>query len=495
MSEFSRTVFKNSSWGLAAQLAIKVLSFAFSVIVIRRLGADDFGQYSAVLAFVGAFAVLSDLGLGVYGVRQIARWRAGQDGIRSAEMLYADVMVLRLILSFATSILLFALSWLTRRPWVMIGAIGINSLSLFLYAIQGSNDMVLSGYERLDISARSKIVNQLVFVIFGGLVLFLGWGYYGLILANLIAVSLMAAMTWRGVRKIGLQLGAINWPRWASVLKASLPFGIIGLALGLSYKFDTILLNVFRSDTETGYYGAAYNLVFTAFVISGTVNSSIFPSLTREYGRNPDRISGIMQTTLRYLMIISLPIAFGAWALAKSLITFLYSADFQPAVPALAVVIWAVPLMYASDFLGYIVLITNQERRAARAVCISTAANIMLNLILVPRFGVVAAAAMTVLTELILVGQYTYYLRDQLRQLRWIEFLGKPLLASILMAGVVVGIRDRIAFLPAVLTGVIVYGLLLAWFRAIGKQEFQFLRSLLGRGSLANPIQVEDGNS
>ena len=55
MKDFSLTVLRNSAFGMAAQLAIKVLSFGFSVLIIRHLGAETFGQSAAVLAFAGMF--------------------------------------------------------------------------------------------------------------------------------------------------------------------------------------------------------------------------------------------------------------------------------------------------------------------------------------------------------------------------------------------------------------------------------------------------------
>ena len=85
MPKLALTVFRNSAIGLAAQLIIKVLSFAFSILIIRNLGASAFGQYSAVLAFGITFSILSDLGLSPYAVREIARLRDQPDGIRKGE--------------------------------------------------------------------------------------------------------------------------------------------------------------------------------------------------------------------------------------------------------------------------------------------------------------------------------------------------------------------------------------------------------------------------
>ena len=148
MQKLSHTILRNSAFGMVAQVLIKVLSFGFSVLIIRNLGASSFGQYSAVLAFGITFAFISDLGLGPYAVREIARYRDQPDGAEKAEQLYSNVLAFRLILSGITTVLVILAAWLTGRPALMIGAIALNSLGLFLYGIQGSSEALLMGFER-----------------------------------------------------------------------------------------------------------------------------------------------------------------------------------------------------------------------------------------------------------------------------------------------------------------------------------------------------------
>src|ERR1051326_9025484 len=106
MMQFTRIVARNSAWGLAAQFGIKILSFSFSVLVLRRLGAEEYGQYSAVLAFGAMFVFLGDLGISPYLVRQIARSRNSDDGRAHAQHLFGNALVLRLLLSCIAAVLM-----------------------------------------------------------------------------------------------------------------------------------------------------------------------------------------------------------------------------------------------------------------------------------------------------------------------------------------------------------------------------------------------------
>lgn len=474
--KFSLIVARNSAFGMMAQVAIKALSFAFSVLIVRNLGADAFGQYTAVLAFGTVFAIFSDLGLAPYAVRQIARWRNLPDGAEQTGRLYGNMLALRLLLAVATSLALIATAWLTNRPVLMIGAIAINSTTLLLYGVQGSSESVLAGFERLDLTAGVKVLNQLVFVAVGTLALVAGLGYYGLILANVIGVALMAWVSWQAVRRLGVRPQRVVTADWRKLLRASLPFGVIGLALGLSYRFDSVLLNIFRSDAETGYYNAAYNLVFSAVLVSNVFNAALYPSVTRQATVAPGALPKIYGRALRYLLVMSLPIAIGGWALADRIIPFLFDEAYRPAIPAFQIIIWVTPLMFASELLGYIVVIDDKENRAARAILVSTGLNVVMNLLLVPALGFVAAAVMTVVTEAVLVGQYLWLQRAMLRRLDWGRTLVRPLIAALTMGAAVLALRPYLDFPVNVAAGVAVYAVLLIALGVVGRDELRFVR-------------------
>ncbi|MBX6771941.1 MAG: flippase [Chloroflexi bacterium] len=487
MSWIFKTPIRNSIIGLAAQLAIKALSFIFSVVIVRHLGAAVYGQYAAVLAFGAVFVFLSDLGLSTYTVREVARLRGADDGAARIAELYGAVLRLRLPLAVLTAGLLIGTAWLTGRPPAMVGAIALGTIGLLMYSVQGTADAVLAGFERLDLSAGAKVLNQLVFVLAGAIALLAGLGYYGLIVANLLGVALMTHVCWQATRSLGASPRYyLRGPIW-SLLRASLPMGIIGFTLGLSYKFDSVLLDLFRGDAETGYYNAAYNLVFSAVVISNVLNTALYPSLTRQAAMESAVLPGIYQRMLRYLLMLSLPIAVGTCLLADQIVHFLFSSAYTPSIAVLRLIIWVTPLMFTSEFLGYIVIIHGNEDRAARAVMISTGANVLLNLLLIPRLGLLAAALMTLLTEAILVGQYLWMLRSVIARFDWTAVLLRPLAAAAVMGCAIFPLRSLP--LPLVLMGgVLTYGGMAIALGLVGREEIAIVRSL--RGSPNRPAPV-----
>ena len=477
MSNFFRSVARNSAFGMAAHVTIKVISFTFTVLVIRRLGAEVYGQYAAVLAFGAVFVFFADLGLSPYTVRQVARLRDLPDGKAEIEKLFGSVLGLRFLLSLGAAAAIIATAWLTGRPTEMIVGVALGTIGLVIYSIQGAADSVLAGHERIDISAGAQVVNQVTFVLLGTLALLLATGYYGLIFANLGGIVLMTLIVWQGVR-LGVRPALPLPTMWLPLLRASIPFGIIGFTLGLSYKFDTILLNIYQGDVITGYYNSAYNLIFSVLVISNVVNTALYPSLSRQFVTRPDSLPAIQQRMLRYLLMIALPIAIGGCVLAPKIIDFLYGADYAAAALPLSILIWVVPFMFVTEFLGYVIVVSGAERRVAWAIALSTTINVGLNVLLIPIYGVLAAALLTVFTEAVLLSQYLWVLRDRLRLVNWNLTLARPVLAAAVMGGVVFLLRNELYLPINIALGAVTYMALLVALGVVGRPEFDLLQNI-----------------
>jgi O-antigen/teichoic acid export membrane protein len=476
--DVASTVLRNSMAGIGAQVIVKALSFTFSVMVVRQLGVEQFGQYAAVLAFGAIFVFLADLGLGGYMVREVSRNRPRPDGNSQIARLFGAGLALRAVLAIVAGLLMIVFAILTNRPVPMIVGIALGALGLFVYSIEGTCESVLAGFERLDISAIARVANQAVFVVGGTIVLLVGTGYYGLVGVNVFGATLMGLICWRATRRLGVVPSGPQPSEWPTLLRASAPFAVIAGALGLSYKFDSVLLNVMRGDVETGYYNAAYGLVFASAFISNSVNTALYPTLSRQVENNAESLARIYGHVLRYLMIAALPIAFGGWALADQVVMLLFGLSYAPAAPALAILVWVVPLMFASELLGYIVVVRGSERRVARAVVVSTAVGVGCNLLLVPWLGFHGAALMTVATEALLVSQYTWYLRKELAQIPWNRTLARPFTAALLMGLLMVLLRDQPVPLIVLIAGA-TYSSLLLLFGVLGHDDLHTLRSMM----------------
>jgi O-antigen/teichoic acid export membrane protein len=478
-----RSIARNSAFGMVGQLLIRALSVLFGIAVVRRFGSDTFGQYASVLAFVSLFSVLSDLGLGAWGVRAVA-----EDRTRTSALIWR-IASLRVVLSLATAVLIIGCAVLLY-PMQQVIAIAIATGSLFLFGVNGAFDMAWLGHERLDVSSAISVVNQIAFVVIGTAVLVMHGGVIALIIASLVALAIATAVSWERARR----LLAVAPPRpvlrdaWPLV-RACAPIGIVQITLLISYKADTVLLSLFRDNATVGIYAVAYNLIFSLMLLSHSVNLALFPALSRA-ANDHVTLTQLSARAMKYLLAVSVPIAFGGALLAPRLIPLLYTDAFRQSATVLRIVIWVLPLMFLTEFCGYYANAVHRERAAGLAALIMAGVNIACNIVCIPLFGVWAAAIITVITEAVFLVLYLWILRDRsvfraLARLGW-----RPVLASAGMAAALIALPIRLLPLT-IAVGMAVYGGLFLLLRGVTRDEIiAFLPGRVVRPRRATAITV-----
>ncbi len=420
-------VVRNSLYNLLAQIIIKLVSFGFLIFVVRQLGSTEFGKYSTATAFVAVLMVLCDLGVGSYISREIARDES------QTEVLLGNMMALRFSLALVFIVLSSGLGWLLGYSPEIVAAIFLISSSQLMFAVQSTLDAVLLGTQRLGASALASLLNQLVLVGSGVILLLLGTGFLGLVVASLVGTAAATTLNYRSVRRRGARIRFIFSPRsWPGFIKKGLPFGINQFALSLTYKLDSLMLGWFWGLRVVGVYSVAYNLIFTLATLSNSINLALFPYMARQYAANPEAVRQNFGRFLRYVLILSLPMATIGCVLAEPLTGFLFSPAYSESGLALAILVWALPLMFLNELLGYIAATIGQERQMATLRIVNAVSNLGLNAFAIPAFGLLGASVTTVLTELIGLVQFIRLFRGQQVFPPLLEWFLRPAVAAIL---------------------------------------------------------------
>ena len=473
--DFVSTVARNSAFVIGVQVVMKALAFLFNIFVVRRLGDVHFGKYAAVMAFIDIFAIFSDLGMAPYVLREIARDR------KSIYWLLPNVVVMRILLSGVVVVVATLTALSLGKEQDMVLGIFIAACGLFLYAIQGPMDSVLMAWERLDYSASLSLVRQLVFWGLGILFLINGWRFVGLLIASLAGVACVAILQSVIVfRRIEFRNLRLSTRRWGELLKAGLPFGISGLSFSLQGRFDSVLLSLTLTDAVVGWYNIPLQLIQMLMLLARSVCTSLFPSLTRAYSLDPESIYGIVHRALKYLLIISLPIAVGGTILADKLIITLYTDEFVNSILLMRILIWTLPLMFLAELMGALIMVLRQERAGAKINVLNAAISVGLDLLLVTTAGVSGAALARVSARGIRTWQYWRLLGSKLLVgKRWKELL-RVVLASACMGAAILFLRDLNLVLTIGIGGVL-YTVFLFGFRAVEWDEAKQMQVYLSR--------------
>jgi O-antigen/teichoic acid export membrane protein len=233
-----------------------------------------------------------------------------------------------------------------------------------------------------------------------------------------------------------------------------------------------------------------YNLTVMMLLSAQSLAISIYPTLIREYDSGRGSIQDTVQRALRYLLLLSLPMAVGGMLLADRIIILLYGWEFAPAIPVMQILVWALPFMFLSEILGRTSVTMHLEKRMVRVTIIRALIGIGLNVALIPSFGGIGAATAAVVTWMVRIVLYTAIIG---RAMLWKESI-EPLLrvvgAGALMGGIVWLLRDasflaalddKITLLLLIGTGAVVYSVASLLLGAVSPGEARYVYDVARR--------------
>jgi O-antigen/teichoic acid export membrane protein len=322
-------------------------------------------------------------------------------------------------------------------------AIAFYTAALIPELISDSFSATFYAHERMEYPAAISSVTTVLRVTLGTLVLLLGYGFVGLaavsLLVNLATALILGTLATRLFFAPKLQFDS-RFIR--TMAQDSFPLMVNNLLSKVFFLSDVLLLRPLRGDVEVGYYGAAYRYIRGLDVIPSYFTLAIFPLISRFAESQRDSLVRAYVLSVKILVMIALPIAVGTTFIAQELILILAGPEFLPSVLALQLLIWYTPVGFINSVTHYVLIAINQQRFLTRAFLFGAAFNILTNLLLIPRYGYAAAAAITALSEVALLIPFYYCVRQNLTRLPWVEVFWRPGLAAALMAALMWLLRD-----------------------------------------------------
>jgi O-antigen/teichoic acid export membrane protein len=338
------------------------------------------------MAYVAVFGIFTDWGMSSYIVREMA-----EDPKRTSWLL-PNAMGIRVGLSLIMTLVAPLSAYLLGKETDVVLGILLASVSLILYGIQGPLHGALTARERLDYTSTFALIGQLVFWSFGVLLLVRGMGFIGLIVASLLrvlAVGLLCGWALSRLRSGRLEFSVRRWP---NLLGAALPFGVSGISFAFIDRFDTMFMSFVLSDAAVGWYNVPWTLISMILLIAQSIAIAMYPSMVRSRVEDPETLLQVVWRSMKYLLIVCLPIAAGGTILADRIILTLYEQEFVRSIPVLQITLWALPSMFLLELLGRLSSALRLEKQSARVNLINAGITVVLNLILVPTMGILGAA-------------------------------------------------------------------------------------------------------
>jgi O-antigen/teichoic acid export membrane protein len=469
-----RRILVNTAFRAIADLVSKVASIALYVVMARRLGDASFGVFTFAFSLVTLVTTLGDLGQDRVLTREVARDR------ERVHAYFGDTLALKLLLSVPAlavaigGVLAAGAPTETRLAVTLIGSAVIAEL------LTDTSCGVFQAFERQSLTAL-VLISQRTLTAAGGIAaLLLGAGVVAVSAIYLagaaLALALSVALLVRRVVRVGFHPRP---RRWGRLMRAAVPIGLTGVFSTVLFRVDASMLAAFQPDTVVGNYGVAYRLLESTLFLSWSVGSAVYPVLSR-LGLSTRPPAGLVfERSLKLLLSMTIPLAVGAAVLADGVIELLYGADFESAPDALRLLAPTIALFPVAYLTGY--LLISQDRQLVTTVtfAVVTAQNVLLNLVLIPRYSLFGAAVGTSISEVLVVAALMWSTAGRSGSIRWGRAVAGPLVAGT-AAGAAMFVLRGVGVVPAGLAGGIVYvGSLLGFERAVFPGDLQSVREMM----------------
>ena len=385
----------NMGWLFLDKILRMGVGLLVEVWVVRYLGPEQFGQINFATAFVGLFGAIAGLGLQSIVVRDIVRDQTCKEEIlgTAAVLQFIGGLV-------AYGLLLGSILWLRPNDAMARALVAILGSSLLFKAI----DVAVYWFESQVQSKYTVWVKNSVFLVFAALKVALILNQATLIafawaaMAEALVVALLMGVI-LGLRGPKLRQLRITLSRMKTLLKESWPLLLSSVAIIIYMKIDQIMLGQMVGDEAVGIYSAAVRISELWYFVPMMIVVSVFPSILESKKRNEDQYYQRLQNLYDLMILLSVSVALPMTFLSTSIVTLLFGDHFAAAGPVLAIHIWAAVFVFLGVASSQWFLAENRQILSFQRTAIGAIVNIILNLLLIPGFGVIGAAIATVISQ------------------------------------------------------------------------------------------------
>ena len=438
------------------------MALVIVVLLANHLGADGYGRFTTLIAYSALISVLADLGLAPLYTREAAR--EPDQLTRFLSNLLAGKLALS-ILAFA--VMAGALASSHLEGLIVPGGL---LLVLTTYSALLRNTFYATGRLELELVAiLAEIGVQAALIVFGarrGLGVSYFVSAYAAAAAFNIAYCLVVIRLF-GLGRPGLRFEPALFRAW---LRLALPFAVGGFLTNLYFRADVPILQHFKPFHEVGWYQLAYKPFEALQFIPLAVQSVVYPVLAVYHRSAPDSLGRAYAQFFKILVLLGWPLSVGTLVLAGP-VGHLFRL-FPESVPALRILALGIVFLFANSAFTAMLYSIDRQDLFAWTTAIAVVLNVGLNLLLIPRYGYLAAAATTVVTEAAFSVAAWMFIRRSGQRLDWFRSSWRVLLAGIVMGLVLLPVAGRSIFLTAP-AGVIVYAGGLALTRALSRDEIR----------------------
>ena len=393
-------------------------AFFTQVLLARKLGPADLGIFAAALGVVMLVAPLASFGVGGFWLKAF-----GQEGWQAVRWLRGS---LKYALVTTCLVLAALLAWAALGPHdvttrgllivlstYLLGQVAVELVSAKLQLEE--RYLALAIWQFLPHLLRLLLVFMLVLAMTELMTL---WNIAYVYAVISIGVFILGAFfMWRmycgqlaleghGEKNVHAEQ-PVATASMREVIVQSWPFGLAGVFYLIYFQSDIILLKYITGDEAAGVYNVAFVIMAAVYMLPSVVYQKfLLPKVHRWASHDRERFYQVYRMGNWMMLILGLLAMLVIWLLAPWGVRLLFSDSYMGAVLPLSILALAAPIRFVATSVGSTLVTHEHMRRKVWFMAVTAIINIILNIILIPKYGMSGAAIATVISDVGLLLLY-----------------------------------------------------------------------------------------
>jgi len=381
-------------------------SFLIVVWVIRYLGPQQFGLLSYAAAFSGLFSAIAYLGIPNILIKEL---------VHADENKTYKILGTAFVLLFVSGIIALLIS---------LGAIILvnpGELSVWLLVVFASASFIFYPFTVMaswfDSRVESKfsvlsrngvlviacIIKIILILTNSPLLYFAIEGF----LESILIGAFLAYFYFK--QKQNIFAWRFDFEVAKNLLKSGAPLILSGAAVLVYLRIDQVIIGHFLSTFDVGIYAVAVKIAEFGGFIPGILIASLFPSIVMSKKNSEKLFISRFGKLYDFLVLTSFSIALIITLFSNQIIALLYGEAYSGAGIILSIYVWSIVPWFLSLAMNQYFVVDNKTIYSLYAALIGCVSNILLNVLLIPLYGMPGAAVATVVSySLVILSTFLF---------------------------------------------------------------------------------------
>lgn len=397
---------RNASWLIIGKVFQMVLSLLMSIFTVRYLGPSNYGIINYVTAYVTFFTSLCTLGLNSVIIKDFV------DNPEQQGEAIGTSFALRGISSILSAITITGIVFVVDKGDKLILIVAILcSMALFFQIFDTYNFWFQSRYES-KVTAMATLVAYIITSIYKIMLLLSGAGVQWFAFAtsvDYIVVGVLLIIVYKRYRGPRLK---VSRHKAKSLLGRSYHYILSGMMVAIYGQTDKFMLKHMLDETSVGYYSLATTIsAMWVFVLQAIIDS-MYPTILQLHKKDKEQFDRKNRQLYAIVFYVSVVVGIIFCLLGEIVIQIMYGKEFLPAVSALKIVTWYTIFSYLGVARNAWIVCENKQKYLKYMYILAAIANVFLNYICIPIWGMNGAAFASLITQILTSIVIPYFIKD-----------------------------------------------------------------------------------